>query len=201
MLASTGLIWQASSAAFTSTTDSVGNAWTAGTVTLTNTTSGSAVFSSANMEPGQTVFKCINVTYAGAVQTEQVRFYTTTTTDEAVIGGTLGTYYSVQIQEGTSSTDSDCTSFSATSTIFDSTHNQTGTPTGTKPIGTMADLTQSRTDYSNAILSPWAPNAASSRSYRFTITFVGSNPEVHATDNSMKGKQIITTFNWEARSR
>ncbi len=207
MVVSATTLWQASSAAFTATTANPGNTWSTGTVVLNDNDGGAspmlgtAIFSSSAMKPGDQVVKCINVVYSGTVDTVvPLRFYTTTTTDPGVGGNTLGTYFTVQVEEGTgSSSNSACTGFSATSTIFDSTHNMTVSPTAAIPIGTLADLTQNRTTYANSFACGWTPTSSSTtKSYRFTVTFAGSGS--NTTDNTMQNKQFLTTFAWEAHS-
>ncbi len=207
MVISTTVLWQASNAAFTATTANPGNAWNTGTVVLTDNDGGAtpmlgtAIFNTGAMKPGDVLTKCINVIYTGTVDTvTPLRFYTTTTTDPAVGGNTLGTYFGVQIEEGTGSTSNTaCTSFSTTSTVFDSTHAQTGSPTAAIPIATMADLTQNRTTYANSFACGWTPTSASTtKSYRFTVTYNSSGST--AMDNLMQNKQLLTTFTWEAHS-
>lgn len=62
-----GLIWQASNAAFTSTTRNSGSDWSTGSVALTDDDAGSARFQVSNMVPGQTDTKCIKVTATTSV--------------------------------------------------------------------------------------------------------------------------------------
>ncbi len=207
MVLSATALWQASNAAFTATTANPGNSWSTGTVVLNDDDGGAspmlgtAMFSSTAMKPTDQVIKCLNVTYTGTVDTVvPLRFYTATTTNPAVGGNTLGTYFTAKVEEGTGATgNGSCTGFSSTSTLFDTTHNQTGSPTAAMPIGTMADLTQSRTTYANSFACGWTPTTSSTtKSYKFTITFAGSG--VDATDNTMEALQLITTFTWEAHS-
>jgi hypothetical protein len=62
MIAASALIWQASNAAFSSTTRNSGNNWSTGSVALTDDDAGSARFQVSNMLPGQTDTRCIKVT-------------------------------------------------------------------------------------------------------------------------------------------
>jgi hypothetical protein len=63
------LVWHASSAAFTATTRAPGNAWTAGLVSLTNSTGpggtyavvGTARFTAVDIKPGQAQQRCLTV--------------------------------------------------------------------------------------------------------------------------------------------
>lgn len=64
-----GIVLQVSSAAFTDTTENAGNTWDAGTVYLSDSQNGIAMFSSTseNIVPGYTESKCMTVTYDGTV--------------------------------------------------------------------------------------------------------------------------------------
>jgi hypothetical protein len=68
------LIWQASNAAFSATTDNTSDAWTTGTLALTNNGGGTvysattaALFAESNLKPGDTGAKCITVQSAGSL--------------------------------------------------------------------------------------------------------------------------------------
>src|SRR4051794_12174559 len=74
LVASGGLVWHASYAAFTATTDSRGNSWTAGSVALhdddgsANTPStATAMFNATGLKPGSTGENCLTVTYDGSI--------------------------------------------------------------------------------------------------------------------------------------
>lgn len=89
VLLTTALIVQRSDSAFTSKTDYGGNAVGAGTVTLTDDDAGNSPFNITNMAPGQTVARCVTVTYDGTIDAvSDVRMYATyeDTTDAATKG-------------------------------------------------------------------------------------------------------------------
>lgn len=69
LVATSGLVWQASHAAFTSRTGNDGNQITTGTVRITDTDSGSAMFPVGGplLRPGDQGSACITVTYEGSV--------------------------------------------------------------------------------------------------------------------------------------
>ncbi len=202
MVISATAMWQASTAAFTATTANPGDSWATGNVVLTADNTATAVFTSTAMKPTDVVVKCINVSYTGSVvNTTAVKFYTTSTTDPAANGNTLGTYFTVKIEEGTgTANDPTCAgAFTSSTIIFDGTHNQ-GSGGAAKPVGTMADLTQTHgTSYTNGFSCGWTPTPSStSKSYKFTVTFSGTGTD--ATDNNLQSKTLTTTFNWEVHS-
>lgn len=68
LVVSAVLVWQASYAAFTDTTANRGNSWTAGTVTITDTRNGVAMFEATNLAPGaEPTGKTITATYEGTL--------------------------------------------------------------------------------------------------------------------------------------
>ncbi len=87
------LVFRTSSAAFTGTTENAGNAWAAGTVSLTDNDSGAALFSTsastAIKKPGDTETKCIEVTYSGSITpSAAVKLYASVTDSDGGGGGT-----------------------------------------------------------------------------------------------------------------
>src|SRR3546814_3318869 len=67
IVAAGALVYQASYAAFTGQTRNSGNAWSTGSVNLTDDDSGAARFQVANMLPAQTDTQCIKVTADASV--------------------------------------------------------------------------------------------------------------------------------------
>jgi len=68
------LIWQGSNAAFSATTDNANDAWSTGSLALTNNGGGtvfsgttSALFTEGNLKPGDTGAKCITVQSGGTL--------------------------------------------------------------------------------------------------------------------------------------
>lgn len=96
-------------AAFSSTTANSGNSFAAGTVYISDNDSDSAMYSVSNQKPGDSVTKCIKVTYTGTLAST-VKLYASSV--QAV-----GQYVDLTITPGTqaSSTFPDCTGFSADS--------------------------------------------------------------------------------------
>lgn len=69
LAAAGALIIQGSEAAFTASTDNNGNAVSSGTVVLTDDST-TAMFNVGGLNGGQTVTRCINVTYAGSLSAD-----------------------------------------------------------------------------------------------------------------------------------
>lgn len=107
IVVSGAIVWQASYAAFTATTESKENSWETGTVILTNSQdddSVSALFDEKVLTPGQSGSKCITVTYSGSVAAEVVM------TGE--IEDALAAVMTLEILRGTgNSGDGNCGSF------------------------------------------------------------------------------------------
>jgi hypothetical protein len=182
------LVWQGSNAAFTATTTSPGNTWTAGTVALENNANdaafaqtGSAVFNVSDIKPGDTLTRCVTVLSDGTVPGTGKFFVTG-------VGGALAPRIFVTVDAapatvtaGVSSVSADCTGLGSTTSVLPST-----------VLGSLPG------DYASAA-SSWtlAGTAGEARAYRIRYDFVstGSN----ATDNTFQGTSANATFNWEVQ--
>jgi hypothetical protein len=174
-----GLVWQSSQAAFTASTNSPGNSWQAGKVSLSTSASGAAVFNTSDgpLMPGTGSSQCIDVTYSGDVAAE-VRLYAANYSQSAGVDstGNLGTLLSMKIEIG----DDDCAGSSSWTTLRDA------------AIGTIASQ---NTNFSNGLTNAaWQPDGQSTavRAYRFTPTL--------ADDNSAQGDGLAVSFVWAAES-
>ena len=107
LVASSAMVFQASSAAFNATTSDGPNTWSAGTVAISDDDSATAMFTATNLKPLQTGTKCIQVTYDGSLAAA-VKLY-------GAASGTLGTYLNLTVEEGTGGTFASCTGFTGTS--------------------------------------------------------------------------------------
>lgn len=176
LVASSGLVYQASNAAFTASTSNGSNTWSSGTVLLADDDSSSVMFNATDIKPGSTGIKCINVTYSGTLA-GQVRLYVTSPS------GTLGQYLDLTVEEGTGATGGatlSCSGFSAGSTLS----------AGGETLDSFATA---HSAFGGGV-SAWAPTGASSetRSYRVTYTL--------QDDNNAQNKSAAATFTWEARN-
>lgn len=169
--------------AFSSTTSSAANQFAAGSVTLGDNDAGAAMYSVSNAKPGESVSKCIKVTYSGSLDAD-VRLYTTSSI------GSLGPYVELTITPGTqsSSTFPSCTGFVADSG-------------GALYSGTLANFATTKNSYANGVVdypgtsaTKWATN--DSVVYQFTVTLQSSAPE--AAEGLTTGSHVFT---WEARNQ
>lgn len=175
LLMSSGLVYRASSAAFTATTANSASAWTAGTVALSDDDSGTSMFSLTGLIPGSYGSKCIVVSYSGNLAST-VSLY-------ASVAGTLGPYINLTIESGTGGTFAEgdpCSTFSSSATLF---------------TGTLTAFGAASTNFTTGVPaagSRWAPSSASTRVFRFSYTV--------ADDNAGQGLSATATFTWEARN-
>lgn len=177
LLASGAVVLTASQAAFSDATSNSANSFSTGNVDLVDDDSGSAMFSVTNMAPGQSVTKCILVTYQGSIaDPNAVKLYSGGLTDS----GTLADHLNLTVEEGTGGTFADCTGFTASGTIEN---------------GTLAQFATDHTNYGNGAGS-WNPaTTPASRTYRFTVALSATAP------NAQQSQSVTNlVFTWEVQS-
>jgi len=164
-------------AAFSSTTGNTGNAITAGTVVIGDNDAGGTMYSLTNQKPGDTVAKCIKVTYTGSLDAT-VKLYT----PSAI--GALGPYVDLVVESGTGGgAFPDCTGFSAETTHFNS---------------TLATFGTNHTSYANGIQD--FPGAGTkwvntdTVTYRITATLANNNLAQGLATGAHE-------FRWEAQNQ
>ncbi len=186
LLGSGTLVWQASSAAFTATTDNASNSWDSGNVVLSNNL-GAAMFPAAaydDLVPGASDTKCILVEYDGDVAAA-VKLYIT------VPGGTLAQYIDMHVQKGTGDcTDNGGAAFGSKSTVF-------GDGDGVLTAGedTLTELA-GHTNWGSGVSTGWTPSAANSVVpflFKYTLVNTGNN-------DAMNKSATNVTFTWEAQN-
>lgn len=168
--------------AFSSTTTNAGNTITAGTVAIADNDAGAAMYSITNAKPGESVSKCIKVTYTGSLDAD-VHLYTTSTI------GALGQYVDLTITPGSQTTPSfpSCTGFVADAG-------------GAIYTGTLQNFGSAKNSYVNGVVdypgagTKWAANE--SVIYQVTATLQSSAPE--SAQGATTGAH---TFTWEARNQ
>lgn len=168
--------------AFSATTTNAGNTITAGTVSIADNDAGAAMYSISNAKPGESVSKCIKVTYTGSLDAD-VHIYTNSSI------GALGQYVELTITPGSQTTPSfpSCTGFVADSG-------------GALYSGTLANFATTKNSYANGVVdypgtgTKWATNE--SVVYQVTATLQSSAPE--AAQGATTGAH---TFTWEARNQ
>ena len=177
LLASGAIVLTASQAAFSDSTSNSANSFSTGNVDLVDDDSGSAMFSVTDMAPGQSVTKCIVVTYQGSIaDPNAVKLYSGGLTDS----GTLADHLNLTVEEGSGGTFADCTGF---------------VPSGTIESGTLAQFATDHTNYGNGAGS-WNPATTPvSRTYRFTVALSATAP------NAQQGQSVTNlVFTWEVQS-
>ena len=108
------MVWQSSYSAFSATTASPTNNWTAGTVALSDDDSNTAMFTATNLKPGATGTKCIAVTSTGSLASTVKLYGTSYATTNA-----LADNINLKVEEGTGATTASCTGFTGASTLYD----------------------------------------------------------------------------------
>jgi hypothetical protein len=172
------LVLRVSTAAFSAQTDNSGNAWAAGQVALSDSRgTGSAMFDVTGMVPGQTVSRCINVTFTGDANPVRVSLYAED------VAGDLAPHLNVTVTEGSVPDGSypNCTGWSA----------DHGVTVNAMPLATMATTHDTWADGAGT----WEPAAGThSRGYRIDVTLDAATPE------SAQGDTAGATFTWEVRT-
>ncbi len=168
--------------AFSATTTNAGNEITAGTVTIGDNDAGEALYTLTGAKPGDSVSKCIKVTYTGSLDAD-VHLYTTSTI------GPLGQYVDLTITPGSQSSSSfpDCSGFTA----------DAGGPVYS---GTLQEFGTAKNSYANGVVdnpgtsTKWVTE--DSVVYKVTATLQSSAPD--AAQGLTTGAH---TFTWEARNQ
>jgi len=203
LLGSGALIWHASYAAFTATTATATNTWTAGSVTLTNDRSVSAAFSvtAARPDASATVLApgasgpfvasstssggsaCVKVTYTGTL-TADVRLYVTLT--ESGVHGGLGQYLLFDVDTGTDTSsggDLSCATFTDTGNANYIVGSASNSTTYLSAMGTTYDAGATGWTGATANTTKW---------YRFSWLL-----PANVSDNA-QSQQVQATFTWES---
>jgi len=135
------------------------------------------MFSISNMVPGDSVTRCIAVTYQGTIANpDDVRLYSGGLTDS----GNLASDLDLVVEEGSGGDFSTCAGFSPTATIVST---------------TVAGFDAANTGYATGA-GVWDPSGTpETRTYRFTISLSA------AAANSSQGQSVTgLTFTWEVQS-
>jgi hypothetical protein len=203
VLGSGALVYQASNAAFTATTQTGTSNWAAGSVALTNSSSGSAAFTVTSIKPGaalaSTQFACVDVVYTGSLASS-VKFYLANFSNPTAgqNGHNLGSYLRLKIeQSSTTTSDAACTGFTATGTYVNA---------GGASGDDLASLATAATNWTNG-LGAWAAAAGNvtpqHRSYKISYWL----PDVsetgmpdQATLNDLQASATRSDLVWEARN-
>lgn len=164
-----------SDAAFTSTTDNDDNQLTAGTVVLTDDDAGTKLFDVTGLNGGQTLTKCINVTYTGSLVSD-VKLH------GSVGGSGLAPGLATVIDVGTGAAGGatfGCQGFTADDA-------------GAEFTGTLAAFGTAHGSYANGVGEYDDATDPTTKSYRIAVTV--------SNDNAYQGKNATVSFTWEAQA-
>jgi predicted ribosomally synthesized peptide with SipW-like signal peptide len=181
--------------AYSSTTSNTNNQFQTGSVVLSDNDSGTAMFNMTGARPGDTVSKCITVTYTGTL-TSNVTLYGTGTA-----GNGLDAYLDLKVTRGGFSSNTPANmacSDGGTGSTFqpDSVTYSGGNGAGANGVLFNARMNLYPTSWATGILD--APGGTAE---------AWTNPEPHvykfevtvANDNNGANKNHTQTFTWEAR--
>lgn len=207
LVLSAALVWQATSAAFTATTDNPGNSWQSGTVVLSDSdggTIGSALFDSDRdgvLAPLQSGERCIRVDYTGSLPAD-IRFYVTTPAGGA---DALDTYLVMSVEEGLPVPDGaevapDCSTGFAPKTSPTFVYN-TAPADDPLAVGATLDVLRTHSGYLTGGIpvgrpdgSPVGTPTQPGTHLTFRITYMLED------DNDAQAKRSDARFVWEARN-
>ncbi len=167
-------------AALSDTTDNANNEFNAGEIDITDNDAGSFMYQVDNALPGDTVSRCIQVSYTSTPDLDStVELYMTTPI------GSVGPYVDLTIEAGTQASVvfPDCTGFTADSTLYNGTLSGFQTSHGASGAGVA---------YSPNGASPW--ESGDTVVYRVTLTLQNT---ARATGENYSGAH---TYTWRADS-
>ncbi len=180
--------------AYSSTTNNTNNQFQTGSVTLTDNDSGTAMFNMTNARPGDTVSKCITVSYAGTL-TSNVRLY-----GAATAGNGLDAYLDLKVTRGTFSgatpSGMACTDGAGSNFVADSAAYSGGNGAGANGVMFDARMSAYPTTWSAGIVDAPGGTAEAwtnpeAHVYRFDVTV--------SNDAAGANKSHTQTFTWEAQ--
>jgi hypothetical protein len=184
LLAAGLLVWQGSNAAFSATTQSTTDAWTAGTLTMTNNggtatyaATTTATFNETPIKPGSTGTKCITVKSAGSAGA--MKLYRTALADSAP---SIGAQIQLTIDAAPVASDVlvGCAGFPAS---------------GVTNVATAVPITALPTTYAAATGPVTVAAGTQLVAYRIAWTFVSTGTT--AGDNALQSKTVTAGFTWE----
>lgn len=169
------MVLQTSTAAFSGSTSNGGNSWGAGTVSLSDSRGGTAMFTATNWKPTDSDTQCINVTYTGSIVPGAAVELAASVTETTIAGDGLGNDLDVTVAIGALGTT--CAAW-------------TGVGATNVYVGTLADMTATST--------AWTPTASggldSTRAFNITVTLGSDTPD------SAQGEGAAAEFTWSATS-
>jgi hypothetical protein len=176
MLAIVGVV--GTRAAISATTANPGNQFNAGTINLADNDGGTYMYQVNNVQPGDSISRCIRVTYTGSLNST-VKLFMDTPLDA------LAPYVDMSVKAGTQATSTfpDCTGFSSTSTLYSGTLSGFQSTSGSAASGLA---------YSPHGATPWVNN--DSVVYQVTLTLQSGTRPAGADFSGTH------TYTWQADS-
>jgi hypothetical protein len=173
--ASAAVVWHSSYSAFSATTANPTNNWAAGSVSLTDDDSNTAMFNATNIKPTSTGTKCITVTSNGSLAST-VKLYSTSYSTTNALAGNIN----LTITAGSGGGFNSCTGYTSAVTLY---------------TGTVAGFAAASTNFSNGV-GIWAPtgNPPETRTYQFVWTLDPNTP------NTAQSGTAAIGFTWEAQN-
>jgi hypothetical protein len=181
--------------AFSATTGNAGNDFATGSVSLTDNDSGNVLFNMTGAVPGDTVSKCITVSYAGTL-TSNVRLYGATTG-----GNGLSSYLDLKVTRGSFSgatpASNACTNGAGSNFVADSVTYSGGNGAGANGVLFNARMNLYPTTWTAGIAdnpggTPEAWTNPEDHVYKLDVTV--SNDPLGANKSHQQ------TFTWEAQN-
>lgn len=170
------LLVQGSEAAFTASTDNKGNIVEAGTVVLSDSGAGTAMFNVGNVNGGQTITRCIKVDYSGSL-TADIKLHGKATgnisPDKDLAPGLATT---IELGSGVKA---DCSDFAPA-----------GSPSFTGPL---SSFVAAHSGYGSGIAGYANATSGTTKSYRITMTV--------SNENKYQGTSAGVDFTWEAQGQ
>jgi predicted ribosomally synthesized peptide with SipW-like signal peptide len=180
--------------AYSSTTSNTNNQFQTGSVTLTDNDSGTAMFNMSGARPGDTVSKCITVSYTGSL-TSNVKLY-----GAATGGNGLDQYLDLKVSRGAFSgatpSGMACTDGAGSNFVADSVTYSGGNGAGASGVLFNSRMNNYPDDWATGILDAPGGTAEAwtnpeNHVYRFDVTV--------SNDPNGANKNHTQTFTWEAQ--
>lgn len=171
-----GVVLQSSTAAFTATTDTTGG-WAAGTISLADDDSGTALFAETGLAPGAQGQKCIKVTYTGS-PAATVKLYGAVLAPASGRVGGLAPYLTLTITRGTGG-NATCADFA---------------PAATGSAVFAGTLDAFRTSHGDWATGAGAVAVANGEAHTYQVAWRLSS------DSAAQGKDVDARFTWEAQT-
>ncbi len=164
--------WTATSAAFSANSQTPGNSFTAGTVSLTDNGGGTSILVLGAARPTSTLTRCINVTYTGSLTAADLRLYSGSyqSPDAGTDPDGLAPYVTLVVERRPGSATSTCSNFAGGTgtTVFSGDASVFGASNGTYATG----------------VGSFTPTPGAVYAYRVTTT-VRDDPAAQATTMSI----------------